>query len=100
MVRCGGRFVSRCMVYNRGIDRCRCIDRGMDSVVDSMSNWVSKSMVWNMATMGDNSTMSMADHMGGHSRGRGSGSKAKKGGNNKSLHFCSIFLWLTQNSPC
>merc|ERR1712038_302645 len=91
MVRCRSGFVGRCMVDSR------CIDRGMNSMVDY---WVSKSMVWNMTTMGDNSTMSMADHMGGHSRGRGSGSKAKKGGNNKSLHFCSIFLWLTQNSPC
>merc|ERR1711894_183847 len=60
------------------------------SVVDSMSNWVSNHSMSNMATMGDNSTMSSADHMGRHSRGRGSGSKAKKGGNNESLHFCSI----------
>merc|ERR1719234_2934836 len=59
-------------------------------VVDSMSNWVSNHSMSNMATMGDNSTMSSADHMGRHSRGRGSGSKAEKGGNNESLHFCSI----------
>merc|ERR1712113_259128 len=59
-------------------------------VVDSVSNWVSNHSMSNMATMGDNSTMSSADHMGRHSRGRGSGSKAKKGGNNESLHFCSI----------
>merc|ERR1712083_767023 len=60
------------------------------SMVDSMSNWVSNHSMSNMATMRDNSTMSSADHMGRHSRGRGSGSKAKKGGNNESLHFCSI----------
>merc|ERR1719438_676454 len=60
------------------------------SLVDGMSNWVSNHSMSNMATMGDNSTMSRADHMGRHSRGRGSGSKAKKGGNNESLHFCSI----------
>merc|ERR1719438_324952 len=59
-------------------------------VMDGMSNWVSNHSMSNMATMGDNSTMSRADHMGRHSRGRGSGSKAKKGGNNESLHFCSI----------
>merc|ERR1712183_193044 len=63
---------------------------GNNSVVDSVSNWVSNDSMSNMATMGDNSTMSSADHMGRHSRGRGSGSKAKKGGNNESLHFCSI----------
>ena len=38
-----------------------------------------------MSAMRDNSTMSMADHMGRHIRGRGSGSKAKKCRNNKSL---------------
>ena len=60
-------------------------------VVHSMSNWVSnksmvsKSMMRSMAAMGDNSTMSMADHMGRNSRAGGSGSKAKKSGNNKSL---------------
>merc|ERR1719245_2971670 len=67
-------------------------------VVDSMSNWVVDGMGYgvsnhsmsDMATMGYNSTMSMADHMGRNSRARGSGSKAKKSGNNKSLHFCSI----------
>merc|ERR1712113_890845 len=46
-------------------------------VVDSVSNWVSNHSMSNMATMGDNSTMSSADDMGRHSRGRGSGSKAK-----------------------
>merc|ERR1719431_1892161 len=80
-------------------------------VVDSMGNWVSNetivsnwvsnetmvsywvsnnSMVSSMAAMGHDSTMSMADHMGRHIRGGGSGSKAKKSGNNESLHFCSI----------
>ena len=62
-------------------------------VVDSMGNWVVDSMSYrvsnhsmsDMATMGYNSTMSMADHMGRNSRARGSGSKAKKSGNNKSL---------------
>merc|ERR550519_2019133 len=54
-----------------------------------VSNWVSnKTMVSSMAAMGHNSTMSMADHMGRHIRGGGSGSKAKKSGNNESLHFC------------
>merc|ERR1719493_665600 len=64
-------------------------------VMDSMSNWVVDSVGYgvsnhsmsDMATMGYNSTMSMADHMGGNSRARGSGSKAKKSGNDKSLHF-------------
>merc|ERR1719420_1600109 len=64
-------------------------------VMDSMGNWVVDSMGYgvsnhsmsDMATMGYNSTMSMADHMGRNSRARGSGSKAKKSGNNKSLHF-------------
>merc|ERR550532_3775304 len=66
------------------------VDGMSNWVVDSMSNWVSNYSMSNMATMGDNSTMSSADHMGRHSRGRGSGSKAEKGGNNESLHFCSI----------
>merc|ERR1719466_611302 len=66
------------------------VDGMSNWVVDSVSNWVSNDSMSNMATMGDNSTMSSADHMGRHSRGRGSGSKAKKGGNNESLHFCSI----------
>merc|ERR1711902_169517 len=74
----------------------------MDSMsnwgMDGMSNWVSNQSMSNMATMGDNSTMSRADHMGRHSRGRGSGSKAKKGGNNESLHFCSITV--KQLIPC
>ena len=61
------------------------VDGMSNWVVDSVSNWVSNHSMSNMATMGDNSTMSSADHMGGHSRGRGSGSKAKKGGNNESL---------------
>merc|ERR1712113_1149935 len=66
------------------------VDGMSNWVVDSVSNWVSNHSMSNVATMGDNSTMSSADHMGRHSRGRGSGSKAKKGGNNESLHFCSI----------
>merc|ERR1719220_2125690 len=65
------------------------VDGMSNWVVDSVSNWVSNHSMSNMATVGDNSTMSSADHMGRHSRGRGSGSKAKKGGNNESLHFCS-----------
>ena len=123
-----GRLVSRCMVDNWGISRCRCISRGM---VDSMSygvgnktmvgdwvgnesmvgNWVGNvnwsmcqgnSMMRYMAAMGDNSTMSMADHMGRYIRGGGSGSKAKKSGNNESLKInvsyhkpYSIFLEFT-----
>ena len=83
------------MVDNRGIDRCRCIDRGMNSMMDY---WVSKPMVWNMATMGDNSTVSMTDHMGRHSRGRGSGSKAKKGGNSKSLENKVKIIMLGKDS--
>merc|ERR1740128_1580261 len=77
---------------------------GNNSMVKSMGNWVGndsmvKSMggnnsmvskVRSMAAMGDNSTMSMADHMGRYIRGGGSGSKSKKCGNNESLHFCSI----------
>merc|ERR1712128_394426 len=59
---------------------------------------VSKTMMSNMATMGHNSTMSMAEHMGRHSRGRGGGSKANKSGNNESLHFCSITV--KQLIPC
>merc|ERR1712034_14003 len=64
-----------------------------------VSNWVSNnsmvsnSSMWSKAAMGHNSTMSMADHLvGGHVRGRGRGSKAKKGGNNESLHFCPILF--------
>merc|ERR1712106_1145974 len=77
---------------------------GNDSMVKSMSHWVgnnsmvSKSMMRYMAAMGDNSTMSRADHMGRYSRGGGSGSKAKKSGNNESLHFCSITV--KQLIPC
>merc|ERR1739838_985705 len=69
---------------------------GNNSMVKSMSHWVgnnsmvSKSKMRSMAAMGDNSTMSRADHMGRYSRGGGSGSQAKKSGNNESLHFCSI----------
>merc|ERR1719483_273995 len=69
------------------------VDSMDNRVVHSMGNWVShksmvsKSMMRNMAAMGDNSTMSVADHMGRNSRAGGSGSKAKKSGNNKSLHF-------------
>merc|ERR1712241_1186675 len=74
------------------------VDSMSNWVVDSVSNWVSNHSMSNMATMGDNSTMSSADHMGRHSRGRGSGSKAKKGGNNESLHFCSITV--KQLIPC
>merc|ERR1712106_1032817 len=69
-----------------------------------VSNWVAnKSMVGYWVSnhsvvgktmmgcaMGDNSTMSMNSLVGRHSRGGGSGSKAKKSGNNESLHFCSI----------
>merc|ERR1712123_175758 len=46
-----------------------------------VGNWVanksmvSKTMMSNMATMGHNGTMSMAEHMGRHSRGGGGGSK-------------------------
>merc|ERR1712123_68934 len=53
---------------------------GNNSMVKSMSHWVgynsmvSKSMMRYMAAMGDNSTMSRADHMGRYSRGGGSGS--------------------------
>ena len=68
-------------------------DKSMMSnwVVHSVGNWVSnksmvsKSMMRSMAAMGDNSTMSMADHMGRNIRGGGGGNKAKKSGNNKSL---------------
>merc|ERR1712106_923775 len=66
---------------------------GNDSMVKSMgSNNSMVSKVRSMAAMGDNSTMSMADHMGRYIRGGGSGSKAKKSGNNESLHFCSIVV--------
>merc|ERR1712106_374991 len=54
---------------------------GNDSMVKSMgSNNSMVSKVRSMATMGNNSTMSMADHMGRYIRGGGSGSKAKKSG--------------------
>merc|ERR1712123_344812 len=97
-------------MVSRGWGVCRggMDDRGMVDnwgMVNSMSNWVgnkstvgywvsnnsmvSKTMMSNMATMGHNGTMSMAEHMGRHSRGGGGGSKANKSGNNKSLHFCS-----------
>merc|ERR1719483_495653 len=56
----------------------------------SNNSMVSKTMMSNMATMGHNGTMSMAEHMGRHSRGGGGGSKANKSGNYKSLHFWSI----------
>merc|ERR1712123_539329 len=41
----------------------------------SNNSMVSKTMMSNMATMGHNGTMSMAEHMGRHSRGGGGGSK-------------------------
>merc|ERR1739846_302275 len=44
------------------------VDSMSNWVVDSVSNWVSNYSMSNMATMGDNSTMSSADHMGRHSR--------------------------------
>merc|ERR1712106_60372 len=53
---------------------------------------VSKSMVSSMGAMGDNSTMSMADHMGRNIRGGGSDSKAKKSGNNESLKIKAIVV--------
>merc|ERR1719315_568794 len=66
---------------------------GNNSMVDSMSNRVgndsmmSKSKVRSMAGMRDNST-TMANHsMGRYIRGGSSGSKAKQGRNNESLHF-------------
>merc|ERR1719483_1430416 len=75
----GGLVNNRGVVDNRGISRCRCISRGVvDSVSYRVSNksmvchWSmgnSKSMVWYMTSMGDNSSMSMADHMGRNSRG-------------------------------
>merc|ERR1739846_181804 len=40
------------------------VDGVSNWVVDSVSNWVSNHSMSNMATMGDNSTMSSADHMG------------------------------------
>ena len=72
------------------------VDGMSNWVVDSVSNWVSNHSMSNMATMGDNSTMSSADHMGRHSRGRGSGSKAKKGGNNESLKNDKIIFTVTK----
>merc|ERR1712106_949712 len=62
---------------------------GNKSMVGNWSMGQGNSMMRNMATMGDNSTMSMADYMGRYIRGGGSGSKADKSRNNKSLHFCS-----------
>merc|ERR1712123_522060 len=56
----------------------------------SNNSMVSKTMMSNMATMGHNGTVSLAEHMGRHSRGGGGGSNANKSGNNESLHFCSI----------
>merc|ERR1712106_1217013 len=72
-----------------------------------VGNWVgNKSMVgyWvgNKPMVGcamrDNSTMSMDNLVGRHSRGGGGGSKAKKSRNNESLHFCSILV--LQLIPC
>ena len=47
------------------MDNWGMVDSMSNWVVDSMGNWVSnKSMMSSMAAMRDNSTMSMADHMG------------------------------------
>merc|ERR1719292_1897 len=103
-------MVGRGSVDNRGVvdNRGMVDNRGNNSmvsnwVVDSMGNWVgNNSMVsyWvSNETMVSNwvsnksmvsnwvSNNSMADHMGRHIRGGCSGGKAKKSGNNESLHF-------------
>ena len=88
MVDNGGSVDNWGMVDNRGHSNSvsNWVVDGMGNwVVDSMSYGVSNHSMSDMATMGYNSTMSMADHMGRNSRARGSGSKAKKSGNNKSL---------------
>merc|ERR1719316_2456392 len=59
-------------------------------VSNSMGNWVSNKSMSSMSSMGDNSTMSMANHMGRNIRGWSCGSKAKKSRNNESLHSCYV----------
>merc|ERR1719316_1191638 len=59
-------------------------------VSNSMGNWVSNKSMSSMSSMGDNSTISMADHMGRNIRGWSCGSKAKKSRNNESLHSCYV----------
>merc|ERR1711892_1642685 len=89
------RLVSRCMVDNKGMVGNWVGNKSMVGNRVGNVNWSmckGNSMMRYMAAMGDNSTMSMADHMGRYSRGGGSGSKAKKSGNYKSLHFCSILV--------
>merc|ERR1712128_278318 len=105
--------MGRLNIRGCGVCRGSVDNRGM---VDSVSHWVgnksrvgkgvgNKSMVGYWVSnhsmvgcaMGDNSTMSMDNLVGRHSRGRGGGSKAKKSGNNESLHFCSI---LVLQLPC
>merc|ERR1712106_1044346 len=96
---CRGGVDDRGMVHNRGMVDSVSHWVGNKSVVcnwvgnkamvgnrvankSMVGNWVGnksmvcKTMMSNMATMGHNGTMSMAEHMGRHSRGGGSGSKA------------------------
>merc|ERR1719316_1306263 len=102
-----GRFsISSSFVDNRGsmdnrgmVDNWSSMDNWSNSmgnwvsnhrVVDSVGNWVSNKSMSSMSSMGDNSTISMADHMGRNIRGWSCGSKAKKSRNNESLHSCYV----------
>merc|ERR1719316_1897309 len=59
-------------------------------VCNSMSYWVSHKSMSSMSSMGDNSTMSMADNMGRYIRSGGGSSEAKESRNNESLHSCYV----------
>merc|ERR1719316_2242070 len=63
---------------------------GNNRVSNSMGNWVSNKSMSSMSSMGDNSTMSMADNMGRYIRSGGGSSEAKESRNNESLHSCYV----------
>merc|ERR1712106_774917 len=76
-----------------------------NSTLETMGNWVAKNRsmskdrcVSYMCSMTNNSSMSMANYMGGDTGGWGSSSHTKKGGDHKSLHFCSVVV--SQLIPC
>jgi len=88
-----------------GVDSVDSVDRGVDSVdsmnrggvdkgsgVDSVSNGMSSyEAMSDVASMGDHSSMSVGDHVGGDGRGGSSRGHGEQEGGQESLHFCSIF---------
>merc|ERR1712106_862643 len=70
---CRGSVDNRAMVGNRVANKSMVgnwvANKSMVGYWVSNNSMVSKTMMSNMATMGHNGTMSMAEHMGRHSRG-------------------------------